>query len=145
MGSGVDCPNLDRPCAFACVKPCKGKRVLSPITWLYHTATYPGAYFFAADGYHHHVATNTWIGTNILRSSANDLAKPGLEHFAIRVAGDKEELYKLKTHLTINGINIDEHIEGPDEQNDPSFYVCDSDGIKIQVLVRNLSARNSTP
>ncbi len=26
---------------------------------LYHTATYPGDYFFAADGYHHHIATNT--------------------------------------------------------------------------------------
>lgn len=104
---------------------------------LYHTATYPGAYFFAADGYHHHVATNTWIGTNILRNSANDLTKPGLEHYAIRVAADKEELNKLKSHLAINGITIDEHIEDSDEHKDSSFYVCDSDGIKIQVLLRN--------
>lgn len=123
----------------------KAKEFYHQSLGLYHTATYPGAYFFAADGYHHHVATNTWIGTNILRSSANDLIKPGLEHFALRVAGDKEELYKLKSHLTINGITIDEHIEGSDEQNDSSFYICDSDGIKIQVLVRNSSALNLTP
>ncbi|HYO06044.1 MAG TPA: hypothetical protein VER14_03580, partial [Phototrophicaceae bacterium] len=98
-----------------------------------------------AFGYHHHVATNTWIGTNILRSSANDLTKPGLEHFALRVTGDKEELYKLKSHLAINGITIDEHTEGSDEQNDFSFYVSDSDGIKIQVLVKNSSAPDLTP
>jgi catechol 2,3-dioxygenase len=118
----------------------KAKEFYHQSLGLYHTATYPGAYFFAADGYHHHVATNTWIGTNILRSSANDLAKPGLEHFAIRVAGDKEEIYKLKSHLIIKGITIDEHIEDSDEHNDSSFYVYDSDGIKIQVLVRNSAA-----
>ena len=117
----------------------KAKEFYRQSLGLYHTATYPGAYFFAADGYHHQVATNTWIGTNILRSSANDPTKPGLEHFALRVTGEKEELYKLKSHLTINGITIDEHIEGSDEQNESSFYVCDSDGIKIQVLVRNLT------
>lgn len=123
----------------------KAKEFYHQSLGLYHTATYPGAYFFAADGYHHHVATNTWIGTNILRNSAKDPTKPGLEHFALRVAGDKEELYSLKSHLTINGITIDEHIEGSDEQNDSSLYLCDSDGIKIQVLVRNSAARNWTP
>lgn len=123
----------------------KAKEFYHQSLGLYHTATYPGAYFFAADGYHHHVATNTWIGTNILRNSANDPTKPGLEHFALRVAGEKEELYNIKSHLTINGIAIDEHIEGSDEQNYSSFYVCDSDGIKIQFLVTNSAARNVTP
>ena len=59
---------------------------------LYHTASYPGAYFFAADRYHHHVATNTWIGTQILPNSANDLGKLGLDHFALRISDDKKEI-----------------------------------------------------
>jgi catechol 2,3-dioxygenase len=102
---------------------------------LYHTASYPGAYFFAADNYHHHVATNTWIGTIILPSSADDPNKPGLEHYAIRITGDNEEFNRLKRHLTTNDIAIDEDIENLNEQNDTSFYIYDSDGVKIQILL----------
>jgi catechol 2,3-dioxygenase len=47
------------------------KRFYQDTLGLYHTASYLGAYFYAADNYHHHVATNTWIGTNILPSSNN--------------------------------------------------------------------------
>ena len=43
----------------------KAKRFYNEILGLNHTATYPGAYFFAANRYHHHVATNTWLGENI--------------------------------------------------------------------------------
>ena len=46
----------------------KAKRFYQSTLGLYHAASYPGAYFFAADSYHHHVVTNTWIGTNILPS-----------------------------------------------------------------------------
>jgi catechol 2,3-dioxygenase len=66
---------------------------------LYHTATYPGAYFVAANGYHHHIATNTWLGTNILPSISNDIRKPGLAHYSIRLPGEKEEIKGLKNHL----------------------------------------------
>ena len=48
----------------------KSKQFYHNILGLYHTASFPGAYFFAADHYHHHVATNIWLGTNIL--PAND-------------------------------------------------------------------------
>src|ERR1041384_1782927 len=33
------------------------------------TTTYPGAYFFAAGRYHHPIATNSWLGSNILHAS----------------------------------------------------------------------------
>jgi catechol 2,3-dioxygenase len=33
------------------------------------TTTHRGAYFFATWRYHHHIATNTWLGTNILPAS----------------------------------------------------------------------------
>ena len=112
----------------------KAKKFYHQLLGLYHTASYPGAYFFAADNYHHHVATNTWIGTNILPSSADDPNKPGLEHYAIRITGDIEEFNRLKRHLTTNDIAIDEDIEDLNEQNDTSFYIYDLDGIKIQFL-----------
>jgi catechol 2,3-dioxygenase len=46
------------------------------------TATYPGAYFFAAGRYHHHIATNTWLGNNILPASSESV---GLDHFGIKL------------------------------------------------------------
>ena len=112
----------------------KAKKFYNKLLGLYHTASYPGAYFFAANRYHHHVATNTWIGTNILQSSANDLSKPGLKHYAIRVSENKEELDALKRHLIKNDMTVDEHVEKSDEQNDSSFYLYDPDRIKIQIL-----------
>jgi len=113
----------------------KAKKFYHQILGLYHTASYTGAYFFAANGYHHHVATNTWIGTNILPSSADDYRKAGLEHYAIEITGDIEELNRLKRQLTMNDIAIDEDMKDSNEQNDTSFYIYDSDGIKIQILL----------
>ncbi len=113
----------------------KSKEFYHQSLGLYHTASYPGAYFFAAGGYHHHVATNTWIGTNILPNSANDFTKPGLDHYAVRVTGDNEYLSKLKSNLIRNGVTIDEVLTYPDVKHDNSFYAYDPDGIKIQILL----------
>ena len=65
---------------------------------LYHTASFPGAYFFAADHYHHHVATNIWLGTNILPANDSN-SKPGLDHYAVRLSYDKKEIDELKRRL----------------------------------------------
>lgn len=113
----------------------KAKKFYHQSLGLYHTASYPGAYFFAADGYHHHVATNTWIGTNISQNSANDHTKPGLDHFAVGLIGDKEDLKLLKDYFTICGITVDEDLDDSDKHHDSSFYVYDTDGIKIQFLL----------
>ncbi len=113
----------------------KAKKFYHQVLGLYHTATYPGAYFFAAEGYHHHVATNTWLGTNISHNNADDHSKPGLEHYALRITGDnKDDLKKLLNRVCTNGITINENIVVSDKRHDSSFYIYDPDGIKIQLL-----------
>src|SRR5919199_1861085 len=51
------------------------------------TTTYPGAYFFAAGRYHHHIATNTWLGANILPASPESV---GLNYFGIELPNKVE-------------------------------------------------------
>jgi catechol 2,3-dioxygenase len=73
---------------------------------LHHTASYPKAYFFAANNYHHHVATNIWIGTNILPAN-NSNNKPGLDHYAVKLSYFKEkEIRELKNLLKNMGIDL---------------------------------------
>lgn len=112
----------------------KAKKFYQRSLGLHHTATYPGAYFFAANGYHHHIATNTWIGTNLMPNSANDLQKPGLAHYAIRLPHEENAIKQLRNHLTKNGVVIDEKGIDVNELETRSFYVYDQDGIKIQFL-----------
>jgi catechol 2,3-dioxygenase len=105
---------------------------------LYHTASYPGAYFFAADHYHHHVATNIWLGTNIAPATDNT-SKPGLTHYAVRLPYDKKEAEALKRRFAdleisiIDEITIESDIHHH-QQQPSSFYIHDPDGIKIQFL-----------
>jgi catechol 2,3-dioxygenase len=114
----------------------RSKQFYQNILGLNHTASYPGTYFFAANHYHHHIATNTWIGTNILPAN-NSNSKPGLDHYAVRLPNFKgEEIRELKNRLENIGINIDEtiHNESDMQQYASSFYVYDPDGIKIKFL-----------
>lgn len=85
------------------------------------TATIPSAAFFAADKYHHHIATNTWLGTDILPALPQGT---GLNHFSI-VLPSKEEFERLGSQLT--KYNQDTSYQGK------SYFVQDVDGIKIQV------------
>ena len=112
----------------------KSKRFYHDIFGLYHTASYPGAYFFAADHYHHHVATNTWLGTNIAPAVADNNEKPGLDHYTVRLPEDSKEIDELKRHFINHGISINETMIGYDMQYKDSFYVYDPDKIKIQFL-----------
>lgn len=99
---------------------------------LHHTASYPGAYFFAADHYHHHIAINTWSGPNILPAGNDDV--PGLDHYAIVLPSSKYGKCALKNHFTHLGISIDEVILESDKQYPSSLYAYDPDEIKIQFL-----------
>jgi len=111
------------------------RRFYNGVLGLYHTASYPGAYFFAADRYHHHVATNTWIGTNILPANNNEQRRPGLDHFAIALPYNNEEITKLRNNFANLGIGIDDKMAETDGLNhDTAFCVYDPDGIKIQFL-----------
>lgn len=112
----------------------RSRRFYHNILGLHHTASYPGAYFFAANGYHHHIATNTWIGTNILPANNNQY-NPGLDHYAI-IVPDKEEINRLKKHFIESKISIDETSDDSDTQYPYSLYIHDPDGIKIQFLYK---------
>ena len=111
------------------------KKFYQEIFGLNHTATFPGAYFFAANRYHHHVATNTWLGENI--PSAIDNSGLGLDHYAINL-DNQNDLFFLKNRFLEFKIVIDEEqlIEN-DNKYLSSFYAYDYDGIKIQFLYNN--------
>jgi catechol 2,3-dioxygenase len=111
----------------------KAKTFYNEVLGLNHTATYPGAYFFASNRYHHHVATNTWLGENISSAGNNKL---GLDHFAINL-NDIGELRLLKDHFSEFHIDIDEQLIESDTQFTSSFYAYDFDGIQIQFLHNN--------
>ena len=115
----------------------KAKKFYNDILELNHTATYPGAYFFAANRYHHHVATNTWLGENISPANSNNNNRPGLDHYAINLNGEND-LFLLKKRLLEFKVRIDEEqvIEN-DNQFSSSFYAYDFDGIKIEFLCNN--------
>jgi len=116
----------------------KAKKFYHEILQLNHTATYPGAYFFAANKYHHHVATNTWLGENIspAYSEDNNNNKPGLDHYAIKLH-NKNSLFLLKDRLLEFKINIDKTVFESDDQFSSSFYTYDLDDTKIQSLYNN--------
>lgn len=85
------------------------------------TATIPSAAFFAAGRYHHHIAANTWLGTDILSASPQGI---GLNHFSI-VLPSREEADWLGNQLSKHNQDL-----GVSEK---SHFVYDMDGIKIQV------------
>ncbi len=111
----------------------RSKRFYQETLGLYHTASYPGANFFAADGYHHHIATNTWLGANILPEA--NCEQPGLDHYAIILPG-REEMERLKNHLIQAKTLIDENTNESSKHYFSSFNIVDPDRIKIQFLCK---------
>src|SRR5919199_1150733 len=88
------------------------------------TTTYPGAYFFAAGRYHHHIATNTWLGANILPASPESI---GLNHFGIELP-NKEEFDRTLKQLQQQNI-----AESNSELSSKAIFIQDPNGIRIQV------------
>lgn len=111
----------------------RSKRFYQETLGLYHTVSYPGANFFAADGYHHHIATNTWLGANSIPEA--DYGKPGLDHYAIILPG-KEEMDRLKNHLIQTKTPIHENTNESSNHYSSSFNIVDPDRIKIQFLCK---------
>jgi catechol 2,3-dioxygenase len=103
----------------------KASKFYSETLGLNHTATYPGAYFFAAGRYHHHIATNAWLG----RIPPASPGQAGLNHFGIELPS-KEELEKTVEHLLQLDIK-------PYEQGTMSAFFYDNDGIMIRLYCSN--------
>lgn len=98
----------------------KAMEFYSEILGLDLTSVFPGAYFFASGRYHHHIATNTWLGNGALAASPE---KIGLNHFGIKLPG-KEELEKTVGHIS-------QKVRAKEGQG--SVHVSDSDGIAIRI------------
>lgn len=105
----------------------KSMNFYSKILGLHHTCSYPGANFFAADSYHHHIATNTWLGNDISKA---DSRQPGLDHFSLNLKS-KENLEELLSQL--QHIEIEEIRDDSNKINKESFFILDPDKIKIQI------------
>lgn len=85
------------------------------------TATLPSAAFFAADRYHHHIAANTWLGSDISVASPESV---GLNHFSIELQS-KEDYARLVRQLSMHNIDLD--------SSEASILVHDMDGIRVRV------------
>jgi catechol 2,3-dioxygenase len=102
----------------------KAMKFYHEILGLQLTAAIPSASFFAVGGYHHHIATNTWLGTGIAPASSESI---GLNHFSIELS-NKEELATLIEQFSRRNIAAI-----GDDLSDRSVFVQDIDGIQIQV------------
>jgi catechol 2,3-dioxygenase len=88
------------------------------------TTIYPGAYFFAAGRYHHHIATNTWLGSNILHASSQSI---GLNYFGIELPNIEEF---DKTAKQLQQYNI---VVQSSSISSKAILMHDPNGIRIQV------------
>lgn len=105
----------------------KSSNFYSNVLGLHHTCSYPGANFFAADSYHHHIAINTWSGNDIGNA---DLKKPGLDHFSLNL-GSKEKFDELLNQMQVMKIQMQSNHNG--DSNKESIFILDPDRIKIQI------------
>jgi catechol 2,3-dioxygenase len=93
------------------------------------TGTFPGAHFFAADRYHHHVATNTWLGKNIAAAASPE--QIGLNHFGIELPS-RQEFEETAERLAQHEAGMKQpELEGT--RSSSSAFFQDGDGITVQL------------
>ena len=102
----------------------KAKKFYSNILGLTNTSSMTGALFFAAGNYHHHIATNVWLGEDI-QNASTEVA--GLDYFTIKFSSRKKPDEAISI-LKSKNIDI---TESKSESN--SFEICDEDKISIHL------------
>lgn len=105
----------------------KAMKFYHEILGLKLTTTYPGAYFFAANNYHHHIAANTWLENEIEPASSEHV---GLNHFSIELSS-KQEYDKVVKRLAQYKGKMP-HVN--ESQGPNSLFVRDYDGINIRLF-----------
>ncbi|MCE9651704.1 MAG: VOC family protein [Nitrosarchaeum sp.] len=103
----------------------KAKKFYSEVLGLSNTASMKGALFFAAGKYHHHIATNTWLGEDISQAST-DFA--GLDFFTIQFS-TRDKLENMIKKLESYKILVTSLEDG-------SFSIFDEDKISIHLTVK---------
>jgi catechol 2,3-dioxygenase len=110
----------------------KAMKYYNEILGLNLTVTYPGAYFFAAGRYHHHIATNTWLGTNIRAAEPDAI---GLNHFGLELPS-REAFDEIMKHVSqYDAVNVKEKSSSQSRSN--SIFLQDTDGITIRIYSRD--------
>ena len=84
--------------------------------------SYPGAKFFSAGGYHHHIAGNTWTTNKKLFPDEKSL---GMISFTIKL-NNKEYLSDLTENISVT----DHYVKGSDKE----LWLKDPDGIFMKIL-----------
>jgi catechol 2,3-dioxygenase len=92
------------------------------------TCEYPGANFFAANKYHHHIATNVWLGKGIAPASPG---RVGLNQIGLELPS-RQDFERTVFHL--NRQNAD--MEQTNEEGVRSILAHDRDGIPIRLYCR---------
>jgi len=105
----------------------KSSNFYSKVLGFNHTCSYPGANFFAADSYHHHIAINSWLGNDIAKA---DPRQPGLDHFTLNLKS-KQNFEELLHHTQSMKIRAVSH--NSNKIHKGSFFILDPDNIKIQI------------
>jgi catechol 2,3-dioxygenase len=100
----------------------KAKKFYSDMLGFKNTASIQGALFFAAGNYHHHIATNIWLGESIFPANS-DL--PGLDYFTIKLSGD-DKLDDLIDRLNTSKIHLS-------KLSDKLIAIYDQDKISIRL------------
>jgi catechol 2,3-dioxygenase len=117
----------------------KAMKYYNEILGLNLTATYPGVYFFAAGRYHHHIATNTWLGTNIRPAEPDAL---GLNHFGLELPS-REAFDEIMKHVSqYDAVNVKEKSSSQSRLN--LMLLQDTDGITIRIYARDSSRSRSS-
>jgi catechol 2,3-dioxygenase len=78
------------------------------------SSSYPGALFFAADGYHHHIGTNVWSSKNGTPPPENSL---GLKSFTIKLP-DENYIKEILENVKNSGIETVKQANGKILLND---------------------------
>jgi len=99
------------------------KKFYSEILGMTNTASMQGALFFAAGKYHHHIATNVWLGENIPKASTES---PGLDYFTLRFS-NKDKLREMIDNLESYKISVRKL------KDNTSFFILDDDEILIHL------------
>lgn len=105
----------------------KSSNFYSKVLGLHHTCSYPGANFFAADSYHHHIAINTWLGNDIANAHSTQV---GLDHFTLNV-NSKENYEQLLGQM--GRMNVKVLANDSENFHTKSFNILDPDKIKIRI------------
>ncbi|MEO8211391.1 MAG: VOC family protein [bacterium] len=85
-------------------------------------SSYPGAKFFSAGGYHHHIGTNTWQTRKGITRKENSL---GMDSFTIKLP-DKESLKSIQKNAQELGLLMD--------SNDQEVFIKDYDHNKLRLV-----------